>query len=318
MITFSENKMNTPLVSVIIPNYCHAKYLDQRIQSVLNQTYQNFEVIILDDCSPDDGASRAVIEKYRDNPHVSHIIYNTENSGSPYKQWAKGSNLAKGQLLWIAESDDYADLRFLEYLVPQFKRGENVSVTFCRSIEFDENGIIGPAYPFDIEECVYEGRDFIRKWCILKAGIVNASSAIFRKKSFYEISDIYTTFQGAADKLFWVEIAETGNVAFIEKPYNYFRQHATSTTKRIKKTGLNSIEDKRIFDYLCAHNHIKSEEIFYTKYEYLKHSVFEGYRDKRIQQKIYKAWGWGTHLQVYMKFKVWIDKVICICKGQKK
>ena len=45
--------MTAPLVSVIIPNYCHAQYLDQRIQSVLAQTYHNFEVIILDDCSPD-------------------------------------------------------------------------------------------------------------------------------------------------------------------------------------------------------------------------------------------------------------------------
>jgi len=66
--------MKNPRVSVIIPNYNHAKYLDQRIQSVLNQTYQDFEVIILDDCSPDNGASRAVIERYRSNPHVILFI----------------------------------------------------------------------------------------------------------------------------------------------------------------------------------------------------------------------------------------------------
>ena len=129
--------MHNPLVSVIIPNYCHARYLDQRIQSVLNQTYRNFEVIILDDCSPDDGASRAVIEKYRDNPHVSHIVYNTENSGSPFRQWNKGFGLAKGELIWIAESDDYADERFLEILVPCILLHNNISVAFCRSVLFN-------------------------------------------------------------------------------------------------------------------------------------------------------------------------------------
>ena len=164
--------MHNPLVSVIIPNYCHAKYLDQRIQSVLNQTYQNFEVIILDDCSPDDGASRAVIEKYRGNPHVSHIVYNTENSGSPYKQWHKGASLSKGELLWIAESDDYANNDFIDCLIPMFERNKGISVAFCRTIEFDEKGMIGPAYPLDIQEGVYDGKEFIRRWCILKAGLI--------------------------------------------------------------------------------------------------------------------------------------------------
>ena len=79
------------MVSVIIPNYNHAKYLEQRIDSVLNQSYQDFEVIILDDCSKDN--SRDVIEKYRSHERVSHIVYNEQNSGGTFNQWNKGLSL---------------------------------------------------------------------------------------------------------------------------------------------------------------------------------------------------------------------------------
>ena len=94
-------------VSIIVPNYNHEKYLDERIQSILNQTYQDFEIIILDDCSTDN--SKFVIEKFRNNEHVSHIVYNEQNSGSTFKQWERGFELAKGELIWIAESDDSCD-----------------------------------------------------------------------------------------------------------------------------------------------------------------------------------------------------------------
>lgn len=72
-----------PLVSIIIPNYNHAPFLKERIDSVLNQTYDNFEVIILDDKSTDN--SKEVIEVYRSHPRISQIVYNEENSGSTFK-----------------------------------------------------------------------------------------------------------------------------------------------------------------------------------------------------------------------------------------
>lgn len=86
--------MTTPFVSVIVPNYNHARYLEQRLDTVFNQTYQNFEVIILDDKSTDN--SLEVINRYKDNPHLSQIVVNEQNTGSPFKQWDKGINLAKG------------------------------------------------------------------------------------------------------------------------------------------------------------------------------------------------------------------------------
>lgn len=78
---------NHPLVSIIIPNYNHARFLDERMTSVLEQTYQHIEVIILDGCSTDN--SREVIEKYRSNPKVRKIVFNDTNSGSPFRQWKK-------------------------------------------------------------------------------------------------------------------------------------------------------------------------------------------------------------------------------------
>lgn len=62
-----------PKVSIIIPNYNHAKYLPQRLESVYNQTYQDFEVILLDDCSND--ASVTILNTYAKHPKTSHVFF---------------------------------------------------------------------------------------------------------------------------------------------------------------------------------------------------------------------------------------------------
>src|SRR6266852_6763107 len=101
-------------VSVIVPNYNHSRYIGQRIESVLNQTYPDFELLILDDMSPDN--SREIIERYRQNPRV-RIEYNDRNSGNTYLQWQKGIALTSSEYIWIAESDDYADSGLLSCLI---------------------------------------------------------------------------------------------------------------------------------------------------------------------------------------------------------
>ena len=67
-----------PLVSIIVPNYNHAKFLQKRLDSIFNQTYKNFEAILLDDCSEDN--SQEILKKFKDHPKVSNIIFNESNS----------------------------------------------------------------------------------------------------------------------------------------------------------------------------------------------------------------------------------------------
>lgn len=78
----------SPRVSVIVPNFNYARFLRRRIDSILSQTYQDFELILLDDASSDD--SRAVIDLYRGNPHVTHVCINDVNSGGVFHQWRRG------------------------------------------------------------------------------------------------------------------------------------------------------------------------------------------------------------------------------------
>ena len=121
--------MTQPLVSIIIPNYNHSKFLQQRLDSVFNQTFQDFEVILLDDCSTDNSVD--ILKKYANHPKVSHLELNKQNSGSPFKQWQKGITMAKGTYIWIAETDDYCEFNFLDQMQAYDIFEMVILISFC-------------------------------------------------------------------------------------------------------------------------------------------------------------------------------------------
>lgn len=285
-------------VSVIIPNYCHAAYLDQRIQSVLNQTYQDFEIIILDDNSPDNDASKNVIEKYRGNSHVSNIIYNESNSGSTFKQWAKGIELSKGDLIWIAESDDYCSPTFLEVLVKAIDGKENVVLAFCQSVWVNQ-------YGHKIKKCdcndsiqYFDTKCFVEWFMLLGNGVTNASSAIFRKKISLKIDNDYALYKGAGDRLFWIKIAEEGNTAFVNSGLNFFRQHGDNTTARCYVDGTNFIEDKRIFDYICRRYKVSMRNRLFVYLETLKFAKRIQFKNEQIKEEVFSQWSMPISLKL--------------------
>ena len=236
-----------PLVSIIVPNYNHASYLRQRFESIFNQTFQDFEVIILDDYSTDN--SKSVIEEFRFHPQVSHIVYNERNSGSPFNQWAKGFKLAQGKYIWIAESDDWAELNFLEKTTSVLQKNPKLALVFSNSIWFSEQGNLKKSNIYQHDTLV-SGSIFFYKKMLTHNSICNASCVLFKREILTKISSFYQSFKACGDWVFWIELCWRGDVYYISTALNHFRQHQMSTTKQSVLSGTTYKEAFEIYSFI--------------------------------------------------------------------
>ena len=261
-----------PKVSVIIPNYNHASYLKQRIDSVLNQTYQDFEVIILDDCSIDN--SKEIIELYANHSKISHFVLNQINSGNTFKQWQKGFDLAQGELIWIAESDDWCEPTLLANLIVGFENEECV-VSYCQSFIINENIIVWKSEHNTLGSFI-NGNTFIKEYMVFGNTICNASMALFKRNALKSISIEYQQFSFCGDWLFWIELAKQGNIYTTGKVLNYFRKHGNDISGKAYSTGLNFSEEIKILYSLQKDLLIDEKEFLKAlKNKYLKFKSVE-------------------------------------------
>lgn len=282
--------MSTPLISVIIPNYCHAKYLDKRILSILNQTYRNFEIIILDDCSPDNGTSRSVIEKYSEDPHVSHIIYNEINSGNTFRQWNLGISLAKGDYCWIAESDDFCEVSFLQNIVDTINKFPNVVMAFAPVVYTNSNGEITGAYRKEGRTQFYNSKEFITKYLTLDNSIQNASCCIFNRKVALSIDKAYMKYKGIGDWWFWLGIAEKGNVVIVNKHLSYFRRHNTALTMKLIADGTNLTDEKQLLEHIKGLYYIPEWKWRYINRVHAETKKYQHFDSEDIYKRMSKLW----------------------------
>lgn len=255
------------LVSVIIPGYNHAPYLKERIESVLNQEYPDLEVILLDDCSTDNSAEimqAYASGKYSCNGREVRFVPNESNSGNTFKQWAKGISLAKGEYIWIAESDDVAEPSFLRECVARLLANPNAVAAFSWS------DMIGPdskVLDYSWDETwrykapgVYEGEDFCLQRMVYKNLMYNASMIVFRKKYYEKVTPRYMQFRHSGDWLFWFEICMQGEVCEVPQKLNKFRQHSQKVSNDSRTSGMDFEEMAEIQTIisntlnLCSYN----------------------------------------------------------------
>lgn len=268
-------------VSVVIPNYNYGKYICDRIDSILAQTYPIFELIILDDCSTDE--SVMIIEekiKSLTNRNVKiKFIPNEENSGNVFKQWQKAFEYSTGDFLWIAEADDLCDKYFLNVVMKGFQ-SKNVVLSYTESKAIDENAV---CFMNDFREWVdqnhtnhylksyiNDGKAEIEQVLCTNNTIPNASGVVFKKDKNLEIHRFLKDAQAyklAGDWFFYAKYLMNGSICYSSDSLNYHRIHKNSVTTSTDNY-LRFCEIRKIQDMICENVRLSDDakqRIFLTR-----------------------------------------------------
>lgn len=139
-----EPNAEQPLVTIITPTYKGEPYLEVLIESVRKQTYPHIEHLIIDDGSPDDGATVAILERY------PHLRWWTRPNKGQYATLNEAFREAKGEIVTTINQDDfYVDERVVEDMVRAFRERPNADVVFGRTVFVDPKG---ERYPIDYHQ----------------------------------------------------------------------------------------------------------------------------------------------------------------------
>lgn len=223
-------------VSVIIPNYNHAEHLSLRINSIISQKFTDYEIIILDDASNDH--SQFIIELYRSNKKIKNIVYNSINSGSPFKQWIKGFELASGSFIWIAESDDYCAPEFLSSIMQIFNDNPNVDLVYAASTLINHHGveisqsIREVSIPSSLNYYCNSGQAECIHYQFHSPIVPNSSAVVFKKKLLTAINFSFQNYRMVGDWQFWADMFYHSNlIVYYPIPLNFNRISQNSISK---------------------------------------------------------------------------------------
>ncbi|NJN42536.1 MAG: glycosyltransferase family 2 protein [Flammeovirgaceae bacterium] len=282
--------MATPIVSVVIPNFNHGPYLVQRIESVLDQTFQDIEVILLDDCSTD--KSRELLEQFRSHPKVREVVYNSHNSGSAFKQWQKGLTLSNGEWIWFAESDDYADLQFLEKMINAIGDQEGIGLAYC-----DSRIVEGDKLTHEVFREIKNKRFQTERWSstyrnsggkeiedyLLPGGTINNSSAVlFNRKIFQQVNPFDLNLNYIGDKYAFIKVLSVSDVLYVPEALNFYRNPFRSLSH--KRFIYYFYEQFLIFDWVLRNLKISDTKSFYRGFhENTKDSIFTGWTKTKFR-----------------------------------
>ena len=270
------SKVNQPLVSVIVPCYNHEKYVEQTIESIVNQTYKNIELIVIDDGSKD--SSPEILEKL--SKKYNFYFERQENMGLP-ATLNKMIKMAQGEYISLIASDDVKTLDKIEILVNEFiQLSDEYAVVFGEAKIIDDNGI---------EKCVnYDNEvvcEFIKQQLLKRPEIdfkknfgsyntllidnyLPAMTTLIRKKVIIE-AGYYDEDISIEDWSMWLKIARKYKFKYVDSIVAYYRLHDSNSIYTMsEKLNMDKLRVYAREKQFCFDHNLATlwERLYYSKF----------------------------------------------------
>lgn len=218
-----------PKVTFIVPCYKLAHLLPECINSILTQTFEDFEILIMDDSSPDN--TPEVAASFHD-PRVIHVR-NEPNLGH-LRNYNKGIGLARGKYVWLISADDYLRRPYvLERYVKLLDEHPEVGYVCCPGVKVRggvETTVVG--YAFDgNRDAILDGRKFLAK--LVRENTIVAPSGCVRKECYQKISVFPLNMPWGGDWYLWASFAFSYDVGYMAEPMVCYREHELSMTTKL-------------------------------------------------------------------------------------
>lgn len=332
--------MNSPKVSVCMPNYNYGRFIGEAIQSVLDQTFTDFELIVIDDASTDDSIS--IIEQFSDNR--IKLYRNGRNIGRR-KNINKCLSLCSGDYVSILPSDGIYSPLSIEKKVNILDSYPKIGLVYSAVTYVDENSItIGEHRPFD-QKYIKSGENEFRR--LIFRNYIYTIAAMVRRECYMTLGLFNPEIARARDWEMWLRITLNNyDVAFITKPLAYERIHSANETARlnpidigmsvyqiIKTVFRNLPPDKKRFSYLesealkamasgilnqTGDNLIKGRVHLARRNIGLAVAIDDSLLKQRRTYFLFVATLFGKKVRVLQKLPIFIQQTIYRIFGQKK
>jgi glycosyltransferase involved in cell wall biosynthesis len=264
--------MHNGLVSVCLASYNSGEYLEAAVKSVVDQTYENWELIVVDDCSSDNTQEvvTSVISEFGD-PRI-RFFANPVRLGM-VANWNRAVELANGQFIKVLGQDDILKPDCLAVQVAAMHRRPEVTVVTCARQVVGPTGKPILVRRFFPREGIYDGLETIRR-CVL-AGVNTIGepvSVLFRASTLGTRKLFESSIGYCPDLDLWLRLLAHGDVYFIAEPKTLYRIHPAAATRQLEKEAVADFF--RLVDRVVARGHFHLSPLRRT-WLYMKvHALF--------------------------------------------
>ena len=228
----SEMKRD-PIISVITPSYNSASYLPALIESVRKQTYQNFEHIIIDDGSLDNGATKEVLGRY------SHLRWWSRENKGQYTTQNEGIKEAKGDIIVLIAADDvFFSNDIFQLIIENWEKNPEYELIYGHTARMDENESLLPVLDVNCPPSQW----LIKQVCYIQhCSLFVSRSFLLKNQLFFD-----PTYKHAGDWDWIIRLLKTSqNYGYIPKPLSIIRMHQNQTS-RINTRESIALEHRKV------------------------------------------------------------------------